>query len=660
MFRGLLRMCYNLLMSSRIRRIGLLLFCLLLVVPPAYAQNYSGATLLYADSSEFPRIKVFLDVHNPDGTFVHYLEADQVQILENGESRPLLSFSEARPGAQVVFALNPGGSFTIRNIQGVSRYDLIYQGLAKWASERLGSSVDDLSLVVSDSQVRTHTSAPEELIAALDAVQLNPADSRVTLDSLSQALDIVSDAPPRQGMERVVFLITSPLEGDQSLGQPDLLARALEQRVRIYVWYVASVDALDTPSARQLRDLALQTGGDFTLFSTGEGFPSPERYLANLRDIYLLEYETGSNASGKRELVVEIQHQEQTFTTPPLNFEIILEPPDPAFISPVAEILRQAPQEQTGVLDQVSPEDLIPKEHPLQVLIDFPDGRPRPLRVTRLYVDGQLVAENTSQPFDRFVWDLSSYTTTSQHLLRVEAVDSLGLTGMSIETPITVRVSLPGANPLRYLLQNAPFILGLLAVLGVAVALLVFILSGKIRPQALRVPAGFRSARRKEKAQRPRPTSPTGEVKLVSELDGRRFSGWVSRLHWPQRRLAPQPYAFLVPITALAENRSSNPISIDTDEVTLGKDRNQAVLVIDDPTVEGLHARLVRNTDGSFILLDEGSVAGTWVNHSLVGDEGVRLRHGDLIYFGRSGFQFRLRETGPVRKPVVIRQRFEG
>ena len=653
-------MCYNLFMSSRVRRMGLLLFSLLLVVFPAYAQNYSGATLLPPDSSEFPRIKVFLDFHGPDGTFVHHLTADQVQILENGEPRPLLSFSEARPGAQVVFALNPGDSFTIRNIQGVSRYDLIYQGLAKWANERLGSSVDDLSLVVSNSQVRTHTSAADELIAALDAMQINPADSRATLDSLSRALDIVSDTLPRQGMERVVFLITSPLEGDQSLAQQDLLARALEQHVRIFVWYVASPDALDALSARQLRDLSQQTGGDFVLFEASQGFPSPENYLTNLRDIYLLEYETGSSASGRRELVVEIQHEDQRFTTPPLNFDIILEPPDPAFISPVAEIVRQAPEEQTGVFDQINPADLIPKEQPLQVLIDFPDGRSRLLRYTRLYVDGQLVAENIRQPFDRFVWDISNYTTTAQHLLRVEAVDSLGLTGTSIEIPITVRVNTPGANPLRYLLQNAPFILGLLVVLGAAVALLILILIGKIRPQALRVPARFRNVRRRDRVLHSQPTPSTGEVKLVNEVDGRRFSGWVSRLHWPQRRLAPQPYAFLVPISASEENRSSNPISIDTDEITLGKDRSQAVLVIDDPTLEGLHARLVRNADGDFILFDEGSIAGTWVNHSQVGGEGVRINHGDLIYLGRSGFLFRLRGPGSIRKPVVMRQRFEG
>jgi FHA domain len=647
-------------MFSRIRWMIVLVFCSLLVVFPAYAQKPSGATLFPPDSSEFPLIRVFLDVHNLDGTFLHGLNAEDIRVLENAQPRSLSGFSELRPGAQVVFALNAGDSFTIRNSQGISRYDFIYEALANWAKERQGSTVDDLSLLVSSSPVHTHTSSPEEFIAALDTVQMDTAVTQVSLDSLSQALDVVSDMTPRDGMERAVFFITSPLEGDQSLALQNLTTRALQQRVHIYVWYIASPNMFDAPAAVQLQDLAQQTGGDLIVFSGEEGLPSPEKYLDSLRDIYLVEYETGIASGGAHELVVEIQTEDEQLTTPPLNFDVTLLPPDPAFISPVAEIIRQAPEGESGVLDQVGAEDLLPKEHPLQVLIDFPDGRVRPLQLTRLYVDGQMVAENAQPPFDQFVWDLSRYSTTAQHLLQVEAIDSLGFTGKSIEIPVEVQVKLPKANPLIYLVQNAPAILGLAIVLGIALALLILILSGRIRPHALRVPAGFRYARRKEKSEKTQAASPGGQVRLGNESDGHRLSGWVSRLHWPQRRLASQPYAYLVPISTSEEGQSVNPISIDSNEVTLGSDRNQAVLAIDDATVDGLHARLKRDTDGAFTLLDEGSIAGTWVNYASVAPEGVRLNHGDIINIGRAGFQFKLREAGSARKPVVIHQRSEA
>jgi predicted component of type VI protein secretion system len=72
--------------------------------------------------------------------------------------------------------------------------------------------------------------------------------------------------------------------------------------------------------------------------------------------------------------------------------------------------------------------------------------------------------------------------------------------------------------------------------------------------------------------------------------------------------------------------------------------------------VEGLHARLVRQEDGSFRLIDQGSVAGTWVNYAEVPEEGQVLQHGDLIHFGRVGFRFTLRLPQNVSKPVTTLQ----
>jgi len=46
------------------------------------------------------------------------------------------------------------------------------------------------------------------------------------------------------------------------------------------------------------------------------------------------------------------------------------------------------------------------------MLVEFPDKLPRPLKRTALFVDGQKIAENTSAPFDLFVWNISSYVVT--------------------------------------------------------------------------------------------------------------------------------------------------------------------------------------------------------------------------------------------------------
>jgi pSer/pThr/pTyr-binding forkhead associated (FHA) protein len=117
--------------------------------------------------------------------------------------------------------------------------------------------------------------------------------------------------------------------------------------------------------------------------------------------------------------------------------------------------------------------------------------------------------------------------------------------------------------------------------------------------------------------------------------------------------LNPKAEAYLAFLPDSVEKLSAAPISITAGELTFGLDTSQASFVLDDPSVDGLHARLVRQEDGSFLLVDQGSVAGTWVNYAEVPSEGQVLQHGDVIHFGRVGFRFTLRSPQYVRKPVI-------
>ena len=119
------------------------------------------------------------------------------------------------------------------------------------------------------------------------------------------------------------------------------------------------------------------------------------------------------------------------------------------------------------------------------MLVDFPDGQKRPLVRTALYVDGVLQAENTEPPFERFTWDLSGYTVSGQHLIRVEAQDSLGLEGSSIQVPVQVVVDLPKPNPMGGLVRRWPLLAGLAILLAGAGIWLALILTGRIKPHHL-------------------------------------------------------------------------------------------------------------------------------------------------------------------------------
>ena len=74
---------------------------------------------------------------------------------------------------------------------------------------------------------------------------------------------------------------------------------------------------------------------------------------------------------------------------------------------------------------------------------------------TALYVDGMLADENTAEPFDQFTWDLSGYTTSGQHILTVEAVDTLGLSKVSLGVPVLVTVVRPQFGLLPWLSRNS-------------------------------------------------------------------------------------------------------------------------------------------------------------------------------------------------------------
>jgi hypothetical protein len=231
-------------------------------------------------------------------------------------------------------------------------------------------------------------------------------------------------------------------------------------------------------------------------------------------------------------------------------------------------------------------------------------------------------------------------------VLKVEAEDTLGLVGESMETLVQVSVVQSRPNPLKILTRNTPILASLAIILAGAVLLLVLVLGGRIRPKSQ---GALKKARRKSDPV-------TQPVSVKNEPTPHRLPGWVNRLQWPQRRITPKANAFLSRISETDQASDSTPIPITADEITLGCDPNLATLVLNDPSVEALHARLVHTPDNTYRLADEGSVAGTWINYTPISGEGAKLEHGDLVHIGRVGFRFTLRQPGPERKPVVTLQ----
>ncbi len=621
------------------------MLCLLLApYQRVSAQADGGARLSRPNTEQFPLIQAYLDVHDTQGNFIHKLEAEQVKILEDGTVRPVTKLEELLLGVQVVVAINPGPSFAIRNNKAISRYDILKEGLRNWAKSRLGSNVDDLSLLIANGPAASHTPSSAQWLSALDAEQVDPRLARPDLDILFRAVGLVSDPLPRAGMSRAVLFITAPPENQADQSMENLAAQAREQGVQIYIWMVSSSGAFSTQVAEQLRTLSEGTGGEFFAFTGEEALPDPEEYLEPLRYIYSLEYESGVSASGAHQVVAQIDTGEAFVETPPVNYEIELQPPKPAFVSPPLTIQRKSSADNKSNPESALPDGgLAPQEQPLQIVFEFPDGRMRSLAYTALLVDGVIVAENTQPPYDQFIWELGPYTADGLHQLQVQARDVLGLTGTSAEIPVQITIEKASENQLGGFKKNLPILAALFVLLAGAMLLLVLVIGGKLRPRTHRA---ARSRRKSDPVTQP--------VHIHTEPEAKRRAGWANRLQWPQRPAGMQAHAYLNPIHEPDQPDTLPPIPITSDEVTLGSDSGMSSLVLNDASVEALHARLRRQEDGSFRLSDAGSIAGTWVNYTPVSKEGTRLEHGDLVHIGRIGFRFTLRKTTTTRKPVII------
>ena len=131
------------------------------------------------------------------------------------------------------------------------------------------------------------------------------------------------------------------------------------------------------------------------------------------RHTYKVQYQSGIQNSGSNSLSVKIIGSSINLQSAEQSFDLTVQPPNPIFLSPPAQVRR------TWVLSsqKEEPASLQPDTVPLQILVEFPDQHPRTLKATRLYVNGNLVAENTAEPFDRFDWSIASQEVPySQHV----------------------------------------------------------------------------------------------------------------------------------------------------------------------------------------------------------------------------------------------------
>jgi hypothetical protein len=589
---------------------------------PARAQSGARLNLYALQTASFPTITAGLDVFDAAGNFVPGLALEAVSLLEDNQPRPLTGFEDFQPGTEFALALDPGPYFSYRDANAVTRLDKVLQVMKEWVAVHPDSLGDDLSFIPTGGSAATHLGTTAAFSDALAAYQPNLLKLVSSPETLSGALDAVSEPTSVPGRKPVVLYITSIPSVDDIPVLQNLTQRAVSGYIRVNVWIVAPQDFLSTSGATVLKDLAIQTGGQWSPFSGQDPLPSPEEYLAPLRHAYRLTYSSGILTSGGHTLAVQVSLNGETVSSAALPFEMDIQPPNPILVASPAQIVRTAPDERTTAISS-----FVPTRQTISIIVEFPDGRTRPLVRTVLYVDGVLAGENTSGPFDQFTWDLSSYTVSAEHILTVEAVDSFGLSKVSLGVPVLVTIVRPEVGLLPWLSRNSLWV-ALAAILFAGGGLAAIFTRSRVKN------------RRSEKTSRSRHDPLTQSVPLTTGKRGLRL---------PWDRPAKPTAAYLVRLKDDGQPITAPHIPIKEREITFGSDPTQATYILDDPSVSPLHARL-KEEHGAYILSDEKSTAGTWVNYEQVTTP-RRLEHADVLHFGRLSYRFMLHK--PPERPAV-------
>lgn len=623
------------------------------LVGAVQAQAGGNAILLGLDSSGFPSIRAGLVVYDPAGNFVSGLPSSAVTILEGGNRRTVTNLEQSRPGAQFVTVITLGPSLAVRDADGVSRFEHLLQGLKTWTENPPQDVIDDLSLLADGQNELVHTSKPAEWFDSLEAAGTgNLREATPSLQLLGKALAVAADPTPRPGMGRAILFITPPLGADAITGIQSIAADAREQGTRVFVWLVSSADQIDLLPGRALQQLAADTGGQFFNYTGSEPVPDLNVYLEPFRSVYSLSYTSAITASGVYTLAAEVTLSDLSIVSIPLTLQLDLRPPNPVFIGLPLKIERRLVTQATASTENAAITSVEPVSQTLDILIEFPDGYKRDLSNTTLYINGAPALTNTQPPFDRFIWDLSAYETSTTLILHVEVTDALSMTGKSIEFPVEVIVERPNQLiPIEVTPRMVLLVLLAAIVLGALVGL-VMLLAGRIQPRLHRQQAAS--------AMAAAPTRPVASrVRNVSTtqvdtrpLNTRRLPNWIGQRQRNEHSGKTQPAAYITPLSE-SEDQGA-PIPLTNQETTFGRDPSQVTWALDDACLDAIHARLVVE-NGSYRLYDSGSIAGTWLNYVEVPPEGLMLEHGDLIHIGRIGFRFTLRDAKHLRKPIVVR-----
>jgi len=576
----------------------ILLFSLILLpMHPILAQdNTSSIQITSVDNSNFPEIVLTYKGFNLSEAIP--VDPTEIEIIEDGQTIVPTSLEEQYQGVHFAVALNPDSSLTIRG--GDSQpYNLAMIKALKTAGPEPENARNNRYSFFSNPEVSlVETEEYAAWAANFDDFETIPQSLSSSLSSLELAVSTLEHSG--LDMDTVLVYITPYLDYRLLPEFYELVERAGKLGVETRVWIVMSPRVVGSSYELEMQTALNSRGGTLTPLTGTETVPDPRDYMQGKGRSFTAHYQSKIRTSGEYQLQIRADlEQSPTLQSIPATLTLDIQPTKLSLINlpNTLEILYN----NEGSFQ--------PAQLPLEVLIEFPDGYPRSILNSTLFVNGERVSSNTMPPYGSFVLNLADYVDSTELRLEVRLQDEFGLQGRTPIQTIALDVLKPETDRNGTWFSSPWLWIGLVLLAGL-VAFLIF-----------RMPIPKRKSPEEVKVSEPKIDKMVEKAPLSSPVLEKTF-GNLTRLDSDQTPSAEKPHLLTKEI------------------ILIGRDPSLANLVLDDPSIEPLHAEIHFFADGRIRLTDFNSVSGSYVNFKPVGSHGTPLQHADLVHFGTLLFRF--------------------
>ena len=576
----------------------ILLFSLILLpMHPILAQdNTSSIQITSVDNSNFPEIVLTYKGFNLSEALP--VDPTEIEIIEDGQTIVPTSLEEQYQGVHFAVALNPDSSLTIRG--GDSQpYNLAMIKALKTAGPEPENARNNRYSFFSNPEVSlVETEEYAAWAANFDDFETIPQSLSSSLSSLELAVSALEHSG--LDMDTVLVYITPYLDYRLLPEFYELVERAGKLGVETRVWIVMSPRVVGSSYELEMQTALNSRGGTLTPLTGTETVPDPRDYMQGKGRSFTAHYQSKIRTSGEYQLQIRADlEQSPSLQSIPATLTLDIQPTKLSFINlpNTLEILYN----NDGSFQ--------PAQLPLEVLIEFPDGYPRSILNSTLFVNGERVTSNTMPPYGSFVLNLADYVDSTELRLEVRLQDEFGLQGRTPIQTIALDVLKPETDRNGTWFSSPWLWIGLVLLAGL-VAFLIF-----------QMPFPKRKSPEEVKVSEPKIDKMVEKAPLSSPVLEKTF-GNLTRLDSDQTPSAEKPHLLTKEI------------------ILIGRDPSLANLVLDDPSIEPLHAEIHFFADGRIRLTDFNSISGSYVNFKPVGSHGTPLQHADLVHFGTLLFRF--------------------